>query len=150
MSIFIGFAAFFFMEKTLRVLGGGEDSESSHSHSHSHSHTHSHGPEPAASTKTSAKSTSTSISPSQNGVLRARGNDANGRLDPNNENEDENDEKEIESEHHVQMTSKLSAYLNLFGDFVHNMWVSNIVFLVIIIFGKTDNKNNIYIIIIKQ
>ena len=40
LGIFVGFAAFFVMEKTLRVLGGGEEDGHSHSHSHSHSPDH--------------------------------------------------------------------------------------------------------------
>jgi zinc transporter 7 len=35
LGIFVGFATFFIMEKTLRVLGGDEDA---HGHTHSHSH----------------------------------------------------------------------------------------------------------------
>ena len=42
MGIFVGFAAFFIMEKTMRVLGA-EDEGASHGHSHSHSHSHSQG-----------------------------------------------------------------------------------------------------------
>jgi solute carrier family 39 (zinc transporter), member 7 len=38
LGIFIGFASFFVMEKTLRVLGGGEEG-----HTHAHGHSHSHG-----------------------------------------------------------------------------------------------------------
>ena len=38
------------MEKTMRVLGGGEDDGHVHSHSHSHSHLHSHSPGNGVST----------------------------------------------------------------------------------------------------
>jgi zinc transporter 7 len=98
LGIFIGFASFFFMEKTLRVLGGEEES-SGHSHSHSHI--------PPQVERVSGTSTTVS----SNG-LRSR----------------ITEEKVSDSE--VEMTpqakppngpSKLSAYLNLFGDFVHNI-----------------------------
>ncbi|KAI0956104.1 hypothetical protein AcV7_006597 [Taiwanofungus camphoratus] len=72
LGIFIGFASFFIMEKTLRVLGN-EDGHAGHSHSHSH------GDKSAADELV------------QTSVIK------------------------------VAHTSKLSAYLNLFGDFVHNM-----------------------------
>ena len=100
------------MEKTLRVLGGEESSDSNHSHSHSHSHvqSQSHTPNPGAS----AVSTSTSRAISENG-LRSRVNE------PNGTSESDSKESEDHPQERVQMTSKLSAYLNLFGDFVHNM-----------------------------
>ncbi|KAF8910557.1 ZIP zinc transporter-domain-containing protein [Gymnopilus junonius] len=101
LGIFLGFAAFFFMEKTLRVLGGDED-DSGHAHSHSHSHV-----EPQV-TKTSGASGSTT----QNG-LRSRNSDTS-----------EVNGSTIEQHEEPKSTngpSKLSAYLNLFGDFVHNI-----------------------------
>jgi len=84
------------MEKTLRVLGG-EEEHSGHLHSHSHSE-----PSIQASGVTSSLS-------SQNG-LRARGIE---KLEPPS--------SVTESVKAVNGPSKLSAYLNLFGDFVHNM-----------------------------
>lgn len=94
------------MEKSLRVLGGDEG-DKGHSHGHSHSHSHSHG-------NTSAKAVASGVSitaPSDG--LRPRGG-----------------EKECGSGQSEQVKlvqpsngpSKLSAYLNLFGDFVHNMY----------------------------
>ncbi|KNZ73894.1 Zinc transporter SLC39A7 [Termitomyces sp. J132] len=96
LGIFTGFAAFFFMEKTLRVLGGEEDGSG-------HSHSHSHGDRPATS-----KASGTEHSVSQNG-LRSR--------------KSEKVDEIIASEPGTTSNgpSKLSAYLNLFGDFVHNM-----------------------------
>jgi len=89
------------MEKTLRVLGGGEEGEDS-AHSHSHSHT------PAASTASGVN-----LSPPQNG-LRKRNSDP-----------DNSTESKLSSINQALPSasgpSKLSAYLNLFGDFVHNM-----------------------------
>lgn len=84
LGIFAGFAAFFMMEKTLRVLAGG--SESGHSHSHSHSHSNSHEP-----------------------------TDTGGYTDKKTD--------EPIDEAKAKGPSVLSAYLNLFGDFVHNMSV---------------------------
>lgn len=93
LGIFAGFAAFFFMEKTLRVLGGGEDDGHGHSHSHSH--------EPAT-----AKGSGASPSVTSDG-LRSR----------------TKPESEVTPSQPQTPNgpSKLSAYLNLFGDFVHNM-----------------------------
>lgn len=85
------------MEKTLRVLGGDEES-SGHSHSHSHSHS-----APVEGQASGAKS-----SISANG-LRAR------------TSEKSESETLVERENPVSGPSKMSAYLNLFGDFVHNM-----------------------------
>ena len=85
------------MEKTLRVLGN-EDSSSTHPHSHSHSQV-----EAVAS-----RATGVSPSISHNGVRERNPEkvDADASVAPTNTNDG---------------PSKLSAYLNLFGDFVHNM-----------------------------
>ncbi|KAF9041061.1 Zinc/iron permease [Hymenopellis radicata] len=98
LGIFSGFAAFFFMEKTLRVLGGGE--EDGHSHSH-----HSHDP-------SIAQSSGASVSASTDG-LRSRAKS------------ESNAEHVIEAPSHSSGPSKLSAYLNLFGDFVHNIMAAS-------------------------
>lgn len=90
------------MEKTLRVLGGGEDGGG-------HSHSHSHGP--SADTGSSS-----SVSSPDKDNLRSRASrtkDADG----NNVVEGDDDKGQKQS----SGPSKLSAYLNLFGDFVHNM-----------------------------
>ena len=112
LGIFIGFAAFFVMEKTLRVLGGGE--EGGHSHSHSHSHA-----EPESGSADSGHASGVHVSPSANGLKSRKGDDG--------EKTSAGDEASSEGteEHHseVKGPSKLSAYLNLFGDFVHNMCV---------------------------
>lgn len=86
------------MEKTLRVLGGGE--EGGHSHSHSHSVDTSSGH-------------ATGVSSSADG-LRNRDKKSDAEIVP------------VKEEDHGSASggpSKLSAYLNLFGDFVHNMFV---------------------------
>ena len=98
LGIFTGFAAFFVMEKTLRVLGGEDDA-------HGHSHSHSHSVEP--SSKASGVDTPTK------GAKNRKSKKAS-KPTPN----DEEDSKRGNS------SSKLSAYLNLFGDFVHNMYAS--------------------------
>jgi solute carrier family 39 (zinc transporter), member 7 len=98
LGIFLGFAAFFFMEKTLRVLGG-EDEEGSASHSHSHSH----------SIDGQGKTTGTSSTVSE-GTLRSRAK---------TENSTANSSEPTHAS--TNGPSKLSAYLNLFGDFVHNI-----------------------------
>ncbi|KAG6840580.1 hypothetical protein C0991_005720 [Blastosporella zonata] len=95
LAIFVGFASFFFMEKTLRVLGGEEEGSG-------HSHSHSHGVEPTS------KASGVDVTASQNG-LRAR----------KSEKADEVPASEPSAASNGP--SKLSAYLNLFGDFVHNI-----------------------------
>lgn len=105
LGIFVGFAAFFVMEKTLRVLGGGEEG---HSHSHSHSHT-----EPSSGSADSAHASGVHVSTSANELKNRKGD--------NSKSEDEVANEESHGD--VKGPSKLSAYLNLFGDFVHNMYV---------------------------
>ena len=107
LGIFVGFASFFIMEKTLRVLGGDEDGAAGHSHSHSHSHTN------GAAEPANGHSTGVSASASADG-LKAR---ANGKAGDKLETDGSSDE----AQDAPKQTSKLSAYLNLFGDFVHNM-----------------------------
>lgn len=103
LGIFVGFASFFIMEKTLRVLGGDEEG-AGHSHSHSHS---------PSGESTNGSSTSVSVAGDASG-LKLRGSD-----------QAEGQESAAAASHEDSkspaQTSKLSAYLNLFGDFVHNM-----------------------------
>ncbi|KAJ7455250.1 ZIP-like iron-zinc transporter [Mycena galericulata] len=95
LAIFVGFAAFFMMEKTLRVLGG--DEEGGHSHSHSH----------ASGEETSAQASGASVKGSENGLRsRKAGEDKSEATEPAKS---------------ATGPSKMSAYLNLFGDFVHNI-----------------------------
>ncbi|KAH8118211.1 Zinc/iron permease [Phellopilus nigrolimitatus] len=101
LGIFAGFAAFFVMEKSLRVLSGDE-SEGGQSHSHSHSHSPEIG-----------NGTSTGVVKSDKDGLRLRSG-------ANAETESEERQREDEKKD-VTGPSKLSAYLNLFGDFVHNI-----------------------------
>jgi zinc transporter 7 len=92
------------MEKTLRVLGGGEG----HTHSHEgHGHHN----------KTSDEGASSAVEPNSTGSgLRSRH-----KVDGEYSNEHERQPEEEMGL--VNGPSKLSAYLNLFGDFVHNMSV---------------------------
>ncbi|KIM40610.1 hypothetical protein M413DRAFT_19216 [Hebeloma cylindrosporum] len=101
LGIFVGFATFFFMEKTLRVLGSDEETHG-HSHSHSHSHT------PPQLTTTSGVDTF-----SKPDGLRNRKSEQVGSTVAH---------EEIKS---TNGPSKLSAYLNLFGDFVHNIMAAS-------------------------
>ena len=100
------------MEKSLRVLGGDEGE--GHSHSHSHSHT----ADDAVSTASGAKK-----GVSENG-LRSRGE--KGKKKGGSSSNGDSDVKQSTS---ASGPSKLSAYLNLFGDFVHNMYVLLLSFL---------------------
>ncbi|KAI0833303.1 ZIP zinc transporter-domain-containing protein, partial [Trametes gibbosa] len=105
LGIFVGFASFFIMEKTLRVLGGGDEDGGGHSHSHSHSH--------SAGSTDSANGHSSAVSASGDATgLRSRSSETS--------KEHEGDAESEDSKAAAQ-TSKLSAYLNLFGDFVHNI-----------------------------
>lgn len=105
LGIFVGFAAFFVMEKTLRVLGGGDDEGHSHSHSHA---------EPSSSVSAdSSHASGVHVSPSANGLKSRKGESSKNEDKPSSE----------ESHTDIKGPSKLSAYLNLFGDFVHNMYV---------------------------
>ena len=92
------------MEKTLRVLGGGEEPGHSHSHSHSHSQVGS----------VASNGLSSSVSATDKSGLRQRTGDKSVTNGDANE-QDDHDHKPASG------PSKLSAYLNLFGDFVHNM-----------------------------
>lgn len=87
------------MEKTLRVLGAEDEG---HSHSHSHSH----------AAPIDAHASGVSAAPEANGLKSRKPQKADGQ------SETAQDEKEADA---VSHSSKLSAYLNLFGDFVHNM-----------------------------
>ncbi|KAL0067882.1 hypothetical protein AAF712_005050 [Marasmius tenuissimus] len=87
------------MEKTLRVLGGGEEG---HGHSHSHAH-------PAPRIEEEPVGGSTGVDKTE---LKARK-----RLDKPEQSATPNTLNGATQ----KGPSKLSAYLNLFGDFVHNI-----------------------------
>ena len=90
------------MEKTLRVLGGGE------AHTHSHE---GHGD----STKVTDESISSAVEPNtSNSGMRSR-------HQVNTEHSNKHELQVDDAKSDVGGPSKLSAYLNLFGDFVHNM-----------------------------
>ncbi|KAL0579309.1 hypothetical protein V5O48_002707 [Marasmius crinis-equi] len=102
LGIFSGFAAFFIMEKTLRVLGGGEEA---HGHSHSHAH-----PSPQNGKESVGRSTGVDKSDLKSRKTSSTSESAAGS--------DTNVAPNVTSS---KGPSKLSAYLNLFGDFVHNI-----------------------------
>jgi len=104
LGIFVGFASFFIMEKTLRVLGN-EDGHAGHSHSHSH------GEKPAAEGISQASGISLTSSTND---IRPRTSEKSGSLTTEESTEEEPAKA-------GKQPSKLSAYLNLFGDFVHNI-----------------------------
>ncbi|OCH94394.1 Zinc/iron permease [Obba rivulosa] len=106
LGIFVGFASFFIMEKTLRVLGS-EDGHSSHSHSHSQPHAE----KPVVNGNGLASGVSTTLTTND---LRSRGAQSPENLAP------ADSDGQAASKTGAQ-PSKLSAYLNLFGDFVHNI-----------------------------
>ncbi|KAJ7650051.1 ZIP-like iron-zinc transporter [Roridomyces roridus] len=98
LAIFGGFAAFFMMEKTLRVLAGEEDGNS---HSHSHSHSLANGEPVAQASGVSKKESANGLKSRKNG-------------------EDTKPET-TEPAKIANGPSKISAYLNLLGDFTHNI-----------------------------
>ncbi|TEB34574.1 ZIP-like iron-zinc transporter [Coprinellus micaceus] len=104
LAIFVGFASFFFMEKTLRVLSSDEE-EGGHSHSHSHSHSI----PPHKDAEPTSVTSGIEKSSSPNGLKQRR------------KDKTEVHGHDAEPEKPSQGPSKLSAYLNLFGDFVHNI-----------------------------
>ena len=104
------------MEKTLRVLGGDEDEGAGHSHSHSHAHANGNGSAEHEHEHAAGHSTGVSASASAGGLKsRTSGEDGKSEADDNSD----------ASQDKPKQTSKLSAYLNLFGDFVHNMYASH-------------------------
>ena len=90
------------MEKTLRVLGADEEAHG-HSHSHSHSHSQPH-VSPEVIKNSSVKENTTEDGPRNRSKPATNGSSSSPEI-PKTANG----------------PSKLSAYLNLFGDFVHNM-----------------------------
>lgn len=101
-AIFAGFAAFFVLDKTMRVLSAQTGDEG---HSHGHSHSHSHSP-------VAAKSSAVEGTPDASGLRSRSKNEAAGSSTAT-------DDKVAAPE--VNPSLKLSAYLNLFGDFTHNI-----------------------------
>ncbi|KAH9994767.1 ZIP zinc transporter-domain-containing protein [Russula vinacea] len=92
----------FMMEKTLRVLGGGE----AHSHSNEGDGDLSKGTD---------ESTSSAIEPhTSSSGMRSR-------QPANMEHSNKHEPQSEDSKGNIGGPSKLSAYLNLFGDFVHNI-----------------------------
>ncbi|KAJ7745764.1 ZIP-like iron-zinc transporter [Mycena metata] len=98
LAIFVGFAAFFMMEKTMRVLGGDEDG-AGHGHSHS-----------VADADTSAQASGASVNGTGGDGVRARKAGKKGKT-----------AAEAAPAKSGTGPSKTSAYLNLAGDFVHNI-----------------------------
>jgi zinc transporter 7 len=98
-SIFLGFAAFFVLDKTMRVLNSAAGNDAGHGHSHSHSH---------AAPETTATSTAVKVS---DGELRSRKSPSDIASIP----------PVASAEASPNPSLRLSAYLNLFGDFTHNI-----------------------------
>ncbi|KAJ3999752.1 ZIP-like iron-zinc transporter [Lentinula boryana] len=107
LGIFMGFAAFFFMEKTVRIFGEDDNGAAAHSHSHSQSHSQSH------STENEGKTTARPVAPSEE-TLKSRAKTSSAESS-----------KSVPTNSVTNGPSKLSAYLNLFGDFVHNIMAAS-------------------------
>ena len=121
LGIFVGFSAFFIMEKSLRVLGGDEGTEG---HAHSHSH---------VDTPVNVVASGVSITPSADG-LRPRGGEKGSASS-------QSEQVDLPQPSTRTGPSKLSAYLNLFGDFVHNMYarfLPAVLVCLLIPFRRTD------------
>ncbi|EJU04886.1 Zinc/iron permease [Dacryopinax primogenitus] len=104
LAMFCGFAFFFIMEKSLRTLSGEDDDD--HGHGHGHSHSHAYGPEHKVD---SAGST----------AVRQNGEGLRPRKKGQKATEPEGKEPAVHA------TSKLSAYLNILGDFIHNIMAAS-------------------------
>ncbi|KAG8853913.1 hypothetical protein FRB96_007922 [Tulasnella sp. 330] len=103
LSVFLGFAFFFITEKVSRTFGGDDD----HSHSHSHSHSN-------ASLVVSASAQSSAVTGKNTDGPRKR--KADGKSEHSAVSKGA-----ITSPNPSIGPSKLSAYLNLMGDFMHNI-----------------------------
>ncbi|KAL7423706.1 hypothetical protein Q5752_001288 [Cryptotrichosporon argae] len=109
-AIFLGFAAFFVLDKSMRVLNA---SAGNAGHSHSHSHTHAHGK------KDDGASWSANVSARSSAGDRSRRKSRKSPADvvditatpPAAAAQGASDNPSL----------RLSAYLNLFGDFTHNI-----------------------------
>ena len=116
LGIFVGFAAFFIMEKTMRVLGA---SDAGHSHSHSQGHGHNHSHAQGAPEPMDAHASGVSTAPPADGLKGRKAQKNASALEE--EDHATPDPAPSAAAAAGPQTSKLSAYLNLFGDFVHNM-----------------------------
>ena len=97
LGIMVGFFTFVAMDKTLRILTGGEGG---------HDHSHSHAVESTASTSSS------NANGKATGELKKR---KSGKASAKTEEPEESEEKEINP------SVKLGGYLNLIADFTHNI-----------------------------
>lgn len=106
LGIFGGFFFFFLMDKLMRVFNGGEG----HDHHHHHHHQH----DVKEKQQQDEKYTTSTVAKGQPEGLRQRVKD---------KKDDDENEKEKHHDHatHSNSSIKLSAYLNLFADFTHNM-----------------------------
>ncbi|KAJ5555351.1 Zinc/iron permease, partial [Penicillium sp. DV-2018c] len=108
LGIMVGFFTFVAMDKTLRILTGGEGG---HDHSHSHSHTHT---ESDSKSKSSAATTSSAeTQKSTDGELKKRTKTA--------KHSDEPSSVPVPAEKEINPSVKLGGYLNLIADFTHNI-----------------------------
>ncbi|KAJ9115613.1 hypothetical protein QFC20_000938 [Naganishia adeliensis] len=106
-AIFAGFFAFFFLDKTMRVLSATSNDGSSKGHSHHHHHS---SPQLESSEKFEATSTAVEPALSSDGLRsrgKVQGESAVVAVD--------------QTQKAANASLKLSAYLNLFGDFTHNI-----------------------------
>ncbi|ADV21319.1 hypothetical protein CNC06010 [Cryptococcus gattii WM276] len=107
-AIFLGFACFFVLDKSMRVLSSSAGGEGSH-HSHSHSHSNTHVP----------SGRSSSIETEKENELRQRKTPVTDSASADSKAASASqDEKAVKE---TNPSLKLSAYLNLFGDFTHNI-----------------------------
>lgn len=108
LGIFGGFFFFFVMDKMMRVLNGG----GGHDHGHGHSHSHSHHHKEEDNKKESDKDSQQHVE--HEGLRQRKGT-------KEQDKDKEEDKEEKEKGHQQDSSIKLSAYLNLFADFTHNM-----------------------------
>jgi zinc transporter 7 len=106
-AIFAGFFAFFFLDKTMRVLSAASGDGSSKSHSHHHHHS-----TPQIETAEKVAAASSAVEP----VISSDGLRSRGKVQA------ETTAFEVDPTQKAANASlKLSAYLNLFGDFSESL-----------------------------
>ncbi|KAF7722691.1 hypothetical protein EC973_002854 [Apophysomyces ossiformis] len=112
LGIFGGLFFFFVMDKLMRVFNGGSGGHS-HGHSHGHEHKHEHVHESAVVEESKPRLTEDEDIAKEG--LRQR------HVTKEEKEDKEVDQKEDEEKKKESQGIKLSAYLNLFADFTHNM-----------------------------
>ncbi|KAG0057038.1 hypothetical protein BGZ83_002276 [Gryganskiella cystojenkinii] len=109
LGLFIGFFAFFCIDKVMRVLSGGEGG-----HSHSHGHDHGHAKKVDGEDEDHHRHHDHDHKDKEDSTLRQRKGKDDDKVTLKDKKKEEAPKKEISN------SIKLSAYLNLIADATHN------------------------------